>query len=158
MERRKFLGWVGVGVMASSLPVVIAACSNTEESAADDQPTDAQATDKSTPVAAESTVREDGFTSFGTTEELDEKVTILDKEAGVLVLRNPETKQISAVNPKCPHQGCVVKWDAEEKYLDCPCHGSKFDAAGGLLEGPATEDLAIYEVKEEDDLVLVKLS
>ncbi|NET61810.1 MAG: cytochrome B6, partial [Symploca sp. SIO2E6] len=29
---------------------------------------------------------------------------------------------------------------------------------GGLLEGPATEDLSTYEVKEEDDLVLVKLS
>ncbi|NEP10420.1 MAG: Rieske 2Fe-2S domain-containing protein [Symploca sp. SIO2C1] len=159
MERRKFLGWVGVGVLASSLPVAIAACSSgTDESVADEPPTDGQATDESSSAVAQSPVREDGFQSFGTTEELDKKVTILDKKAGVLLVRNPENKQISAVNPKCPHQGCIVEWDAEEKYLNCPCHSSKFDATGDLLEGPATESLPTYETKEEGDLILVKLS
>jgi len=155
MERRKFLGWVGVGVLASSLPVAIAACNS---SSTDELVNGEQATDESSPEVAESPVREDGFQSFGTTEELDEKVTILDKKAGVLLVRNTENKQISALNPKCPHQGCIVEWDADEKSLACPCHGSKFDADGELLEGPATKALTSYEVKEEDKLVLVKLS
>jgi cytochrome b6-f complex iron-sulfur subunit len=164
MERRKFLGWVGVGVLASSLPVVIAACNSpgTDEPVAEEKPTDGQAaneqpTNELSPEIDRS-VREDGFQAFGTVEELYKKVTILDKEAGVLLVRNPENEKISAVNPKCTHQGCIVDWKADEKHLVCPCHGSKFDADGELLEGPATEPLPTYETKEEDDLVLVKLS
>ncbi len=38
---------------------------------------------------------------------------------------------------KCPHLGCELKWNPEEKSWDCPCHGSRFDAKGGLLDNPA---------------------
>ena len=41
----------------------------------------------------------------------------------------------------CPHLKCIVRWDGAEKTWDCPCHGSRFDALGHMLNGPAIADL-----------------
>jgi glycine/D-amino acid oxidase-like deaminating enzyme/nitrite reductase/ring-hydroxylating ferredoxin subunit len=59
------------------------------------------------------------------------KVAVYRDEAG-------QTHECSAI---CPHLGCVVHWNGLEKSWDCPCHGSRFDALGKLLAGPANSDL-----------------
>jgi glycine/D-amino acid oxidase-like deaminating enzyme/nitrite reductase/ring-hydroxylating ferredoxin subunit len=42
----------------------------------------------------------------------------------------------------CPHLGCIVHWNTTERAWECPCHGSRFDPCGRLLNGPAPCDLA----------------
>ena len=42
--------------------------------------------------------------------------------------------------PRCPHMGCELVWNPDEKSWDCPCHGSRFDADGKLLDNPAKRD------------------
>ena len=48
----------------------------------------------------------------------------------------------------CPHLGCIVNWNHAERTWDCPCHGSRFDARGCVLNGPAASDLP--DVREEE--------
>lgn len=45
------------------------------------------------------------------------------------------------VSPKCPHLGCQLAWNPDEKTWDCPCHGSRFRYDGTLLDSPAQENL-----------------
>jgi hypothetical protein len=43
--------------------------------------------------------------------------------------------------PRCPHMGCALKWNSAEHSWDCPCHGSRFEKSGKLIDNPATGDL-----------------
>lgn len=60
------------------------------------------------------------------------KVAVYRDDAGTLHER-------SAV---CPHLGCIVTWNTAERTWDCPCHGSRFDCKGNVLNGPAGSGLA----------------
>ena len=42
--------------------------------------------------------------------------------------------------PNCPHMGCRLEWNPQEESYDCPCHGSRFDKEGRLIDGPAQTD------------------
>jgi glycine/D-amino acid oxidase-like deaminating enzyme/nitrite reductase/ring-hydroxylating ferredoxin subunit len=48
---------------------------------------------------------------------------------------------LHAVAPHCTHMGCLVTFNTAELSWDCPCHGSRFDVDGRVLQGPATTDL-----------------
>ena len=41
----------------------------------------------------------------------------------------------------CTHLKCIVEWNSAERSWDCPCHGSRFDPLGKVLNGPAVADL-----------------
>jgi glycine/D-amino acid oxidase-like deaminating enzyme/nitrite reductase/ring-hydroxylating ferredoxin subunit len=62
----------------------------------------------------------------------------------VAVYRDPRGKphEMSAV---CPHLGCIVRWNDAESSWDCPCHGSRFNPMGKVLNGPANSDLPPIE-------------
>jgi glycine/D-amino acid oxidase-like deaminating enzyme/nitrite reductase/ring-hydroxylating ferredoxin subunit len=64
--------------------------------------------------------------------EMDgEKIAVYKNEAG-------QAHMVSAV---CTHMKCIVNWNPAEKTWDCPCHGSRFDTDGKVLEGPAIVNL-----------------
>lgn len=44
------------------------------------------------------------------------------------------------VPKRCPHLGCALKWNKAEHTWDCPCHGSRFDKDGKLLDNPSNGD------------------
>lgn len=66
---------------------------------------------------------------------------IVDLDGEKLGVYRNERNELLAVSIKCPHLGCQLEWNPEEKSWDCPCHGSRFDPYGQLLDGPAQTDL-----------------
>jgi nitrite reductase/ring-hydroxylating ferredoxin subunit len=47
---------------------------------------------------------------------------------------------LTFTTPRCPHLGCALKYNKQEHSWDCPCHGSRFEENGKLINNPATDD------------------
>lgn len=62
----------------------------------------------------------------------------------VAVFKSPQGK-ILKCSAVCTHLRCTVHWNDPEKSWDCPCHGSRFDTNGTVLNGPASEPLPRLE-------------
>jgi glycine/D-amino acid oxidase-like deaminating enzyme/nitrite reductase/ring-hydroxylating ferredoxin subunit len=58
----------------------------------------------------------------------------------VAIYKNPDGSlhEFSAV---CPHLGGILSWNSAEKTWDCPCHGSRFNNEGHVLNGPAVSNM-----------------
>ena len=48
---------------------------------------------------------------------------------------------IKPTTRRCPHLGCSLKWNKLEHTWDCPCHGSRFDEKGHLIDNPSIKDI-----------------
>ncbi|MBG1266766.1 QcrA and Rieske domain-containing protein [Nostoc sp. WHI] len=135
MKRRDFINWVGLGLIASSLPVAIAACSSGTTSTSGD------------------------WQTVGTSAELDKTGQLLAKDSpvgSVLVVGTSKGENLTAVDPTCTHAGCTVAWEPPTKTFLCPCHGSEYGVDGKVQKGPATTPLKTYAAKIEGTSVVVK--
>ncbi|MGQ0527057.1 MAG: FAD-dependent oxidoreductase [Alphaproteobacteria bacterium] len=61
-----------------------------------------------------------------------------------------ESSALHSCSAVCTHLGCVVQWNSSEKSWDCPCHGSRFDPEGSVLNGPALKPLAKINARDEN--------
>lgn len=156
MKRRSFLCYFSIGWLATCFPVALAACAPSKSTTEANDTTDAPVTDNKQGAKPTTKKTADGFTIVGSVAQLNKAGYLQTKE--VAVSQDPKNpKQLFAVNPKCTHQGCDVKWVAGEKRYECPCHESDFAADGKVLSGPATESLATYPAKIVGNQVLVKI-
>lgn len=77
------------------------------------------------------------------------KVEDLNKNEGGIVMNG--SKKMGAYRDQqgklhfcsltCTHLGCELKWNPIEKTWDCPCHGSRFDIDGHLIDNPSKHHL-----------------
>ncbi|HZR78263.1 MAG TPA: FAD-dependent oxidoreductase, partial [Chthoniobacterales bacterium] len=74
---------------------------------------------------------------------------LLREGARKIAAYRDEKGTLHKFSPVCPHLKCIVRWDGCEKTWDCPCHGSRFDALGHVLNGPAISDLEPVEASVE---------
>ncbi|MCI8777529.1 MAG: FAD-dependent oxidoreductase [Bacilli bacterium] len=54
-----------------------------------------------------------------------------------------ENKREHIVKNKCPHMGCSLIFNNEEKTWDCPCHGSRYDIDGNVIKGPSNKNIKL---------------
>ena len=74
-------------------------------------------------------------------------------DGSALIVAQPSQGQVVAFSARCTHRGCVVA--PAGKVLDCPCHGSRFDAfTGAVLTGPAARPLPKVDVRVENGQVV----
>lgn len=81
--------------------------------------------------------------------------SIKNGEAGIVKLEGKkcgayrnESGKLYLVSAECTHLKCMVHWNNDEKSWDCPCHGSRFNYDGKVINGPANSNLVAYSEAE----------
>ena len=67
--------------------------------------------------------------------------TVIRRGAKPIAVYKDEGGDLKAVSAVCTHLACIVHFNTAEKSWDCPCHGSRFDVDGSVIQGPATKPL-----------------
>jgi cytochrome b6-f complex iron-sulfur subunit len=154
LSRRSFLTSFHISWLASWATLILPACRRSASPIA-------TAVAKKSLVAMPREHRSDGFTSIGSLAELQRASHISyqygDYQQVLVIWTSTKPTQLLAVDPICPHQGCVVRWVTEEQLFGCPCHGGEFNEQGQPRSGPPTTALPKYQVKIEYDQVWVRL-
>jgi len=88
------------------------------------------------------------YSDLVTPGEVDSEQEITKGEGAVLrdgltkvAVYRDDDGTVHRMSAICVHLGCVVTWNGSEKTWDCPCHGSRYDRFGGVINGPANRDL-----------------
>lgn len=68
----------------------------------------------------------------------------------IIVFRTGQTT-FKAISMICTHQGCTTNWVNTVQQFQCPCHGSKYDKDGKVIQGPATQNLPAYRTEYKSD-------
>jgi Rieske Fe-S protein len=66
---------------------------------------------------------------------------VLRRGATKIACYRDESGTLHERSAVCTHLYCIVDWNHAEKTWDCPCHGSRFDRYGKVVNGPAVKEL-----------------
>jgi Rieske Fe-S protein len=67
---------------------------------------------------------------------------VIGRGRGKIAVYRDEHGHIHQRSAICTHLYCIVHWNDTEKTWDCPCHGSRFDPYGKVVNGPAIVELS----------------
>ena len=74
-----------------------------------------------------------------------DNITFINKDGKNLAIYKDENGFKHIIHNKCPHFGCSLIFNEEEKTWDCPCHSSRFDIDGKCIKGPSNYDITYKE-------------
>ncbi len=78
----------------------------------------------------------DNFAKNSVTLIADQQVYIISTAMG-----------FSAMSAICTHLGCITQWKPEMDLIACPCHGSRYNKDGQVVNGPAPRPLPHFAMK-----------
>lgn len=66
----------------------------------------------------------------------------------LLVFEDP-SGELRALDAKCTHEGCTVRYVARDALIWCACHNGRFDLDGRVISGPPPRPLAQHSVTRD---------
>jgi len=67
--------------------------------------------------------------------------------------------ELHALDAKCTHEGCTVRYVARDALIWCACHNGRFDLEGRVLAGPPPRPLARHSVlRDSEGAITVSLA
>jgi len=67
---------------------------------------------------------------------------VIGRGRGKIAVYRDERGELHRLSAVCTHLYCIVRWNDTERTWDCPCHGSRFDPYGKVVNGPAIVGLS----------------
>ena len=98
------------------------------------------------PVVAE-------YRSRRSTSEVRE---LVESVAGVFLVSRTADQSFVAVDAVCSHQSCTITGIDGTTYV-CPCHGSRYDRNGRVMQGPATASLRQFSTSFASGVLTINL-
>ena len=81
---------------------------------------------------------------------------LVESTAGVFLLARMSAGAFSAIDAVCSHESCTVTGAAGDIYV-CPCHGSRYNRSGQVVNGPARASLRQFATTFTDGVVTITL-
>jgi Rieske Fe-S protein len=81
---------------------------------------------------------------------------LVESIAGVFLVARTSASTFTAVDAVCSHEGCTVNGVSGATYV-CPCHGSRYNRNGQVVEGPARASLRQYTTTFANDVLTIAL-
>jgi Rieske Fe-S protein len=81
---------------------------------------------------------------------------LVESVAGVFLVSRTADQSFIAVDAVCSHQSCTITGIDGTTYV-CPCHGSRYDRNGRVVQGPATASLRQFSTSFASGIVTINL-
>lgn len=81
---------------------------------------------------------------------------VVQSTAGVFLIAKTNATSFQAIDAVCTHEGCTVNSIAGDIYV-CPCHGSRYNRSGQVVNGPARANLRQYATSFAEGVVSITL-
>lgn len=72
---------------------------------------------------------------------------------GEVVVTQPVAGQYKGFSAVCTHNGCLLDKIADGT-INCPCHGSRFNLDGAVVNGPAEKPLPSVPIRVQGDAIV----
>jgi cytochrome b6-f complex iron-sulfur subunit len=76
--------------------------------------------------------------------------SVITRSENQLFIVRAKEGNFHAMSSVCSHLGCITNYREADGLILCPCHGSKFDAEGNVLDGPAPRPLTRWRLEQND--------
>jgi cytochrome b6-f complex iron-sulfur subunit len=85
-------------------------------------------------------------------------LVLYNNGAGAIIVEHNSDDTYKAISGICTHQGCIVsEFEGSSNDFVCPCHNSRFDLNGQVVQGPASTNLAGYNTRIENNSLIITL-